>query len=269
MHADLNGTLEDWLNTQIIAHAESFKQRPVLIDIGAYHGSFAERFLGKGILGQAVLFEPNPKNYSEIEKRFAHRADVKLEAVACDMQPGEHEFFCAGETYTGSLLPYDTPTTTPVERSVVQCVTLDGYLDKHSSRNKVGLVKIDTQGNDLRVLKGAEETLRRSRPWIVAELIYIPLYKTQGCPHELVLWLEARGYTMAAQFNEYYTATGWLAWSDACFVPKELVETQPESFVGRPHPVPPKPRRNFWRRMFRSLNRDWGHRYGSHKLFYR
>jgi FkbM family methyltransferase len=250
MKTTLNGTLEDWLGLQIATHEESFKQRPMLIDIGAYHGDFAARFLGDKTFREAILFEPNPTNYLEIEKRFADRNDVKLEVVACDMQSGEREFFCAGETYTGSLLPYGTPTPTPVERSVVQCVTLDSYLNEHALLDKIGLIKIDTQGNDLRVLQGAEEMLRVSRPWIVAELIYVPLYENQGHPHELALWLADYGYTMAAQFNEYYTQNGWLAWSDACFVPKELTATFPDSFLGRPVLPPPKSRRGFLRRLF-------------------
>ena len=251
MQATLNGTLEDWLEAQLIAHAEAFKQRPLMLDVGAYHGDFAARFLGDEKFSRAILFEPNPKNYSEIQKRFAGRSDVKLEAAACDTQAGEREFFCAGETYTGSLLAYGTPTPTPVERSVVRCVTLDSYLGDLSSLDKIGLMKIDTQGNDLRVLQGAEAMLRASRPWIVVELIYVPLYENQGQPHDLVLWLTAHGYTMAAQFNEFYTGNGWLAWSDACFVPKELTEKIPENFLRRSQPVPqPKPRRRFWQRLF-------------------
>lgn len=248
MKTMLNGTLEDWLDSQVASHAESFKQRPVLIDVGAYHGAFATRFLGDKIFRKAVLFEPNPKNYSEIERLFADRCDMKLERVACDRQACEREFFCAGETCTGSLLPYGTPTPTPIERSVVQCVTLDSYLNERSLLDQIGLIKIDTQGNDLRVLQGAEEMLRLSRPWIVAELIYIPLYENQGHPHELALWLADRGYTMAAQFNEHYTGNGWLAWSDACFVPTELTKFFPDNFFGRPQA--PKPRRSFLRRLF-------------------
>ena len=251
MHPSLSGTLEDWLAPQIISHADSFQQRPILIDIGAYHGDFSVRFLDDKIFRNAVLFEPNPKNYSEIAKRFSDRPNVKLETVACDNQCGEHEFFCAGETYTGSLLPYGTSNLDSTERSVVHCVTLDSYLKEQSSLDKIGLIKIDTQGNDLRVLQGAEEMLRVSRPWIVAELIYIPLYKNLGQPYDLASWLASRGYTMAAQFNEYYTNEGWLAWSDACFVPKELSKTFSNQFLERPKPTPPKRRRSFLRRLFR------------------
>jgi len=252
MHPSLSGTLEDWLAPQLISHADSFQLRPVLIDIGAYHGDFAARFLDKKIFQKAVLFEPNPKNYPEITKRFCDRSNVKLEIVACDVQSGEHEFFCAGETYTGSLLPYGTPTLSSVERTVVQCVTLDNYLKEQSSLDKIGLIKIDTQGNDLRVLQGAEEMLRISRPWIVAELIYIPLYENLGQPYDLASWLASRDYAMVAQFNEYYTTEGWLAWSDACFVPKEVAKTFSNQFLERPKPTPHKRRRSFLRRLFRN-----------------
>jgi FkbM family methyltransferase len=250
MQAALNGTLEDWLEAQLVSHVRTFVQHPTLLDVGAYHGEFAARFLDAGKYSKAVLFEPNPKNLAEIKKCFAGRSEVTIENAACDTQAGEREFFCAGETYTGSLLPYGTPTPTPVERSVVRCVTLDSYLNDCQALDKIGLLKIDTQGNDLRVLQGAEAMLRASRPWIVAELIYVPLYENQGHPHELALWLAARGYTMAAQFNEYYTGNGWLAWSDACFVPKELTEKFPENFSGRPQAPSPKPRHRFWRRLF-------------------
>lgn len=246
----LNGTLEDWLRAQLVTQAAWFKGRPTLIDVGAYHGDFTACFLGKTDLCQAVLFEPNPKNFVEIGKRFAGRSEVKLESAACDVQDGEREFFCAGETYTGSLLPYGTATPTPVERSVVPCIMLDRYLTQYQLLDKIGLLKIDTQGNDLRVLQGAAAMLQASRPWIVAELINVPLYEKQAWPHELASWLAGRGYAMAAQFNEYYTGDGWLAWSDACFVPKELMERFNEGFLGRPIASTPKPRRTIWQKLF-------------------
>jgi hypothetical protein len=39
---------------------------------------------------------------------------------------------------------------------------------------------------------------------------------------------------MAAQFNEYYTASGWLAWFDASFVPSELFSMDATANLPRP-----------------------------------
>ena len=42
-------------------------------------------------------------------------------------------------------------------------------LDSHDFDN-VGLIKIDTQGHELRVLKGAIETLKKNKPVVVFEI---------------------------------------------------------------------------------------------------
>jgi len=244
---NLCGTLEDWLESQFAAGHGSIHRGKRMVDIGGYHGDFAFRFMGTGHFEEAIIFEPNPENHAHIERRFEGNAKVRVERAACDNQAGQREFFCAGETYTGSLLPYETATPTPVARSVVECVTLDGYLAALEAQGKLGLLKIDTQGNDLRVLQGASETLRQSRPWIVVELIYVALYARQAATHELASWLAERDYVLGAQFNEFYTAEGWLAWSDACFLPRELTARFTEPF--RPRPVPPR-RRSRWRRWF-------------------
>jgi hypothetical protein len=47
-------------------------------------------------------------------------------------------------------------------------------------------------------------------------------FVNQASPLEIMQFLEGEHYFLAATFNEYYTASGWLAWYDACFVPQEL-----------------------------------------------
>jgi FkbM family methyltransferase len=240
-------TLEDWLESHFAAGQGSSNRGKKLVDVGGYHGDFALRFMEKGHFDDAIIFEPNPENYAHTKRRFQGNAKISIECAACDDQNEEREFFCAGETYTGSLLPYDTATPTPVARSVVKCVTLDGYLANRKAHGDIGLLKIDTQGNDLRVLKGASETLRLSRPWIVVEMIYVSLYARQAATHELASWLAERDYVLGAQFNEFYTAEGWLAWSDACFIPREFTARFTEPFQARA--TSPR-RRSRWRRWF-------------------
>jgi len=53
-------------------------------------------------------------------------------------------------------------------------------------------------------------------------------------------WLDEQGYFWAAQFNEYYTEDGWLAWSDGCFVPKEFYKEAGSTFIPRTSPAPAK-----------------------------
>ena len=50
-------------------------------------------------------------------------------------------------------------------------------------------LKLDTQGNDLSVLKGAKNFIKNSQPIIFCELIYVPLYENQSYAHEIINYM--------------------------------------------------------------------------------
>ena len=162
----IDGSMEKWLLQQLITHGHCFAKKPLLLDVGAYHGDFAAALLATSVsrFQKAILFEPNSLNLQFLQQRFAGNASVDLEPHACDAVAGERKFFCAGETYTGSLLPYGAVPDKPVRETVVRCLVLDDFLAQRKQLDQVGLLKIDTQGNDLRVLQGAAASLRASRP---------------------------------------------------------------------------------------------------------
>jgi FkbM family methyltransferase len=178
------------------------------------------------------LFEPNPENLEVLRKSFAGDARFRVEPAACADKPGNAELRCQGERYTGSLLPYDGERPGPKSAHPVAVTTLDQFLPEDGAAPKIGMIKIDTQGNDLRVLQGATRTLRAHRPWLVVEMLATPRFVNQARPVEIMAFLDSQRYFMAAQFDEYYT--GWLAWFDACFVPLELFAMKATENVRRP-----------------------------------
>jgi FkbM family methyltransferase len=233
---NLGGSLEDWLEGQISRHSEWFRKRPALVDVGAYFGEFSHRFLDaeESPFQQAILFEPNPENFAALQRRWPSDERVHLERLACGERSGTSKLVCQGEGYTGSLLArrQDRPgTRTDYEVSVI---ALDDYLSRNGASSSVGLLKLDTQGNDLRALQGSVCVLGKSRPWIVVEMLATPRFVNQAAPAEITQFLEAENYFFAAAMNEFYTATGWLAWFDACFIPRELFTMDMNANLPRP-----------------------------------
>jgi FkbM family methyltransferase len=230
------GSIEDWLEGQIARHADWFASRPLLLDVGAYHGNFSRRFVEAAAspFREAILFEPNPENLKVLRESFAGDRRFRVEAVACADKPGNGELVCKGERYTGSLLPYDGDRPGPQSAHSVTVTTLDQFLSGGDATQKAGVIKIDTQGNDLRVLQGATHVLQTHRPWLIVEMLSTPRFVNQARPLDVMAFLEGQKYFWAAQFNEYYTATGWLAWYDACFVPSELFTMTATDNVPRP-----------------------------------
>ena len=226
---NVSGSLEDWLKGEIARYADWFRERPLMVDAGAFHGDFARPFLAMpgSPFREAVLFEPNPDSFKVLQQKVAGDRKFRLVPKACSDQPGHAQLYCQGELYTGSLLPYDGERPGPRNEYQVDITTLDDFLFAENLASRIGLIKIDTQGNDLRVLKGGVRTLRAGRPWLVVEMNTTPRFVNQGKAVDTMRFLEEENYFLAAQFNDFYTSTGWLAWYDACFVPRELFSMDP------------------------------------------
>ena len=188
------------------------------IDVGAHEGQFFQPLLQANLVSQLVLFEPHPENAARLRERFSDPR-VMVEETAVAAAAGRAELLFGNDTATGSLLPPIGPTPTATQSRIVPLTSLDDYGTAHGLIDRVNVLKIDTQGTDLAVLHGAERLLRESRPILIVELIFAPLYENQGDPAALISWLAERGYRLVGFFDEHFSREGWLAWTDACFVP--------------------------------------------------
>ena len=196
----------------------------VALDVGAHTGAFARELLDSGLFARVVAFEPNARIAGPLHALAA--SDPRLEVVAAAV--GEHE--ARGELHsdadpaTASLLPYVAGYSTrgAVDSMPVDVVMLDDFFEnRRRAGESLALVKIDTQGHDLAVLRGARRLLASDRPLVIAELIYVPMYERQGTPEEIVAALRDAGYQLHSLFNIHATVEGRLAFADVLFVPAE------------------------------------------------
>ena len=224
-----------WLEAQIRGFAR-LDESPLLLDVGAFHGEFSETLLQKKLFARAILFEPNPRNAKVIREKGGGLAGCTVEQFAVGSEEGTVHFYCDAQPATGSVLPYTSPSKEEVRTETVQRIRLDAFLGERGLLDQIGLLKIDTQGHDLEVLKGAEKTLAASTPIVVAEMIFDDLYQGQAAPHEIIQWMAGHGYRLAGIFDEHYSAQGWLAWCDACFVPMARAGRYREPFQIRTSP---------------------------------
>jgi hypothetical protein len=78
------------------------------------------------------------------------------------------------------------------------------------------LLKIDVQGAELSVLRGAEKTLE-SVDSIFVECSFVELYEGQALANEVIEFLAARGFSIAGVFGPAYDADGRCLQVDALF----------------------------------------------------
>jgi FkbM family methyltransferase len=140
----------------------------IACDIGANKGSFIlwlSRWCGTG---RVVAFEPQP----EFARRLADVCsatgldNVRVEAKGVYSHSGNQELFVPAGHAPGASLTHRAAEATSFTTLSVPVVALDDYFDEN---DKVALLKIDVEGAELGVFKGAERILRQHAPLLVFE----------------------------------------------------------------------------------------------------
>lgn len=133
-------------------------------DIGANKGSFT--YWLSGWCGKVVAFEPQPELANRLVRlcRSLKLSNVTVEPKAVYSLSANLDFYMPGQNQPGaSLKPITSANCT---KTTVQAISLDEYFNDNT---KIKLIKIDVEGAELHVLKGAEKLLRRSNPLLVFE----------------------------------------------------------------------------------------------------
>lgn len=138
----------------------------VAIDVGANKGVWTYALLQHGCR-DVRAFEPNPKLFAVL-RRWA-KGQATLSAAALSDQSGEAVLMvphsAAGYSNQGASLSADKLNGQDFGGVTVQTLRLDD-----AGVDNVGFIKIDVEGFEMQVLKGAEATLRRDRPNLVVEI---------------------------------------------------------------------------------------------------
>jgi len=136
------------------------------IDIGANKGVYT--YLLARIVPFVHAFEPNPKMFSVLVKGLPQNAKAYDTALSDESGSGELLVPLSGrkKAYSNQGASLSRQKVSG-EHGVVQIETrtLDSY-----TFDNIGFIKIDVEGYEHAVLRGAEETLARCRPTLLIEL---------------------------------------------------------------------------------------------------
>jgi FkbM family methyltransferase len=167
----------------------------VCLDVGGNIGIYATYFGQRVPQGRVMSFEPIPLNAGLIEVNTAlnHCDNVVVERCALADFEGVSEFAVGNDAAYSSLL--STGRVADSEIREVRVTTLDSWLSAAHVRATV--LKIDVEGAELAVLRGAKEFLNDvdRRPRLVMVEVNQrnqAVYKTE--PREVVAFLRDLGY---------------------------------------------------------------------------
>jgi FkbM family methyltransferase len=169
----------------------------VVLDIGAHHGYYTLLASQKvGPLGRVIAFEPSPRERRNLKQhlRMNGCTNVQVEELALGETEGRAELYVVKGRETGcnSLRPPQVRQST--EATEVGVARLDDYVRQHDLQ-RVDFMKMDVEGAELSVLKGATEFLeRKSRPVIFCEVQDMRTRAWGYAAREIVDFLRQRGF---------------------------------------------------------------------------
>ncbi len=225
-------TRPSYWNALILSVAPAVEHRKVLlslspdgiIDVGANRGQFslACRYAKAGV--PIVAFEPIPAEAAIFRKVHARVPWVTLIESALGEQKGTATLHLSKSADSSSLLPIGRRqtelfcNTVEVGKIEVPVNRLDdlGHLWAFRTRQ---LLKLDVQGFELNVLRGAVETLK-SCAYVYAECSEVALYDGQALRPEVEAFLARHGFVIKGRHNEQW-ASGELIQADYLFARAE------------------------------------------------
>lgn len=192
----LNDGIDMYLNGELWLIDSVAPKAKVFFDVGANTGVWSKLFLSKMPKPQkGLLFEPSPLAVrylkSNLKLGIQENFIKIIQAAVCD-QSGQMDFFMeesAGET--SSLIKKHSKSQT--QKITVKTTTIDSEVLNHDL-GFIDFIKIDAEGYDLHVLRGAEKCLSEKNVGVIQFEYNKPWANSSSTLISAIEYLNNHGY---------------------------------------------------------------------------
>ncbi len=163
----------------------------LVFDVGAYRGDFARLCLRVWPATRIACFEPQEHIRPELLRfadEHAHRVSVHPYLLGASLQ--NDVLFNEAETASSVLLEHHNQNH---RMAMYDMKTVDHAMFDEFDGKSPDLLKVDVQGYELEVLKGAEKALKQVQA-VLAEVNLLDIHKDVPLFAEMVDWLKRKGF---------------------------------------------------------------------------
>lgn len=172
------------------------REDTVMLDIGANMGFYSIRVGQKAVRGKVISFEPDPGNFTTLQKNIAlnNLTNVEIHNVALSDKKDTMRLYKHPFNVGDYRLYNDGDFTEFVD---VPTLRIDDIINE-----RVDLIKIDVQGFEYFVLKGGRHLLEQYKPIVVSEFWPRGLYNSGATPADYLSFMQELGYSVSQIDNE-------------------------------------------------------------------
>lgn len=143
------------------------KEDSIVLDIGANIGLHSLSFAQMAPHGRVIAFEPSFPTFELLVMNVTGKSNISPMNLAVSDSTGILDFFQASDNAYSSLV--DTKRKDIIEVSKVRCTKADDIVEELQLQ-RVDFIKIDVEGLEFNVLRGAEKIIEKYHPIIFCEI---------------------------------------------------------------------------------------------------
>jgi len=184
---DIFGSPERWQFDAILAYLQenNLIGDSVAVDAGANLGMLSLRF--SKLYSKVFSFEPHPLTFEMLQRNLRLYAP-NAEAIQRGLSSNAGKFKLGVDTDNIGNFYITNESSANRESYDVETVRLDDFFRSRTFR--IGLIKIDIEGHEFELFKGATETISKDKPVILVE----DGNSKSGSKSESIKLLESLGY---------------------------------------------------------------------------
>lgn len=192
-------------------------EKPVLFDLGANYGQTIDEFNGVFNDCEIYSFEPSPAVFEVLKKKTSHMGNISVWNIGVgssttklllneNTNQNMSSFLEVGEDGWGSV----------EHKTSVSVTTIDKFCEEQNIK-KIDVLKIDTQGFELEVFKGAKISMLENRIGLLYfEITFIDMYKDLPSFGELFDFAINNGFELITIYPIKYK-NNMAGWTDVLF----------------------------------------------------
>ena len=162
-----------------------------IFDIGAHKGEFSSHILKYFKSSKIYAFEPQSEIYLKLKERFYQSKNIYPYNKALSDKNKKKKLNINIKTSTSTFSKYNKNSnwrklkeflltgsnkSSFVKSEIVDVTSIDNFCKKKNI-NKIDLLKIDTEGHEAEVLKGANKMLKKNIRYILLEFHFSKIYQ--------------------------------------------------------------------------------------------
>ena len=198
--------VDPWNDVARLSQSQPIK---IAFDVGAHVGQTTRALARYFPQARILSFEPMPDTFKALEKNTRSLSRVTAYNIAFGAKNETKEMHVYGDTSTVNSFVPDAPFAInfpkPSTTCEIEVVTIDSFARKNRIE-RIDLLKVDTEGFDIQVLRGATSLFdRRAIRFVYSEFNEITKFQgsTGGVFLELYEFLTKYDFRLVAIYTDY------------------------------------------------------------------